>query len=224
MIAIEDSEKSKNCDVYTTNLNKTHCSFGKNIVTYRKYQSIKTMNQFSLLPEHKQKLLFTARKTLDHYLKLSTNIKLHFAEEELNSHSGAFVSLHNGKELRGCIGRFVSKIPLFELVQEMAIAAATEDTRFNPVEYAELKNIRIEISVLSPLKQINSLSELTIGKHGIYIKKGHFTGTLLPQVATENNWDKQKFVEYCAAYKAQIGKDGWKNAELFTYEAIVFEE
>lgn len=182
------------------------------------------MNNYSLSPESKQNLLTIARKTLQEYLLNNQVPEFYYSDAELNTHSGTFVTLHSQKQLRGCIGRFVSNIPLYKLVQEMAIAAATEDTRFNSIEYKELNKIEIEISVLSPLQKILSLDELIIGKHGIYIKKGFYTGTLLPQVATENNWDKQKFVEYCSAYKANIGKDGWKSAELYVYEAIVFQE
>ena len=116
------------------------------------------------------------------------------------------------------------KQELWSVVQDMAIAAATQDSRFLPITADELDKIHIEISVLTPLQKINSIDELQIGRDGIYIKQGIYSGTLLPQVATENNWDKLQFVEYCSQYKAGIGKDGWKKADLYIYQAIIFEE
>ena len=140
----------------------------------------------------------------------------------LRQKCGAFVSLHKHGRLRGCIGHFGEDHPLGEIVAQMARAAAFEDPRFNPVRESELDDIDIEISVLTPMKRIKSLDEFVLGKHGIYIRKGWRSGTYLPQVADEVNWTKEEFVSHCAAEKAGIGWNGWKDAELFTYEAIVF--
>jgi hypothetical protein len=143
-------------------------------------------------------------------------------ERTLNSKCGAFVSLHKQGRLRGCIGHFGEDVPLHEIVAEMARAAAFEDPRFMPVTKDELKDIDIEISVLTPMRRIQSLDEFQLHKHGIYIKKGYRSGTFLPQVADEVNWTKEEFVSHCAQDKAGIGWDGWKDAELYVYEAIVF--
>jgi hypothetical protein len=140
----------------------------------------------------------------------------------LNSRCGAFVSLHKHGRLRGCIGHFGEDVPLHEIVAEMARAAAFEDPRFMPVTKEELDDIDIEISVLTPMRRIQSLDEFQLHKHGIYIKKGYRSGTFLPQVADEVNWTKEEFVGHCAQDKAGIGWDGWKDAELYVYEAIVF--
>ncbi len=140
----------------------------------------------------------------------------------LNSKCGAFVSLHKQGRLRGCIGHFGEDVPLHEIVAEMARAAAFEDPRFMPVTKDELDDIDIEISVLTPMRRIQSLDEFQLHKHGIYIKKGYRSGTFLPQVADEVNWTKEEFVRHCAQDKAGIGWDGWKDAELYVYEAIVF--
>ena len=140
----------------------------------------------------------------------------------LNSRCGAFVSLHKHGRLRGCIGHFGEDVPLHEIVAEMARAAAFEDPRFMPVTRDELDDIDIEISVLTPMRRIQSLDEFQLHKHGIYIKKGYRSGTFLPQVADEVNWTKEEFVGHCAQDKAGIGWDGWKDAELYVYEAIVF--
>ena len=140
----------------------------------------------------------------------------------LNSKCGAFVSLHKQGRLRGCIGHFGEDYPLHEIVAEMARAAAFEDPRFMPVTRDELDDLDIEISVLTPMHRIQSLDEFQLHKHGIYIRKGRRSGTFLPQVADEVNWTKEEFVSHCSQDKAGLGWDGWKDAELYVYEAIVF--
>ena len=140
----------------------------------------------------------------------------------LRQKCGAFVSLHKQGRLRGCIGHFGEDVPLHEIVAEMARAAAFEDPRFMPVTRDELEDIDIEISVLTPMRRIESLDEFELHRHGIYIRKGYRSGTFLPQVADEVNWTKEEFVGHCAQDKAGIGWDGWKDAELYVYEAIVF--
>ena len=134
----------------------------------------------------------------------------------------AFVSLHKHGRLRGCIGHFGEDYPLHEIVAEMARAAAFEDPRFTPVQRAELDDIDIEISVLTPMRRIQSIDEFELHRHGIYIRRGNRSGTFLPQVADEVNWTKEEFLGHCAQDKAGIGWDGWKDAELYVYEAIVF--
>jgi hypothetical protein len=106
----------------------------------------------------------------------------------------------------------------------MAIASATQDTRFDPVAENEIVRLEIEISVLSPMKKINSIDEIVLGKHGIYIEKGMSAGTFLPQVATETGWNKEEFLGHCARDKAGIGWNGWKDAEIYIYSAEVFSE
>ena len=142
----------------------------------------------------------------------------------LRQKCGAFVSLHKHGRLRGCIGHFGEDVPLHEIVAEMARAAAFEDPRFMPVTADELSDIDIEISVLTPMRRIQSLDEFELHRHGIYIRRGYRSGTYLPQVADEVNWTKEEFVSHCAQDKAGIGWDGWRDAEteLYVYEAIVF--
>lgn len=137
---------------------------------------------------------------------------------------GAFVTLKAGGELRGCIGRFTSSSPLYEVVRASALSSAFEDPRFAPVSREELKKISMEITVLGPLRKISSINEIILGRHGIYIKKGSSAGTMLPQVATENHWTVEQFLGYTSRDKAGIGWDGWKDAELFIYDGIVLEE
>jgi len=135
---------------------------------------------------------------------------------------GAFVTLHKHGRLRGCIGHFGEDEPLHEMVAEMARAAAFEDPRFEPLKQSELDDIDIEISVLTPMRRIYSIDEFKLHKHGIYIRKGWRSGTFLPQVADEVDWTKEEFLGHCSRDKAGLGWEGWRDAELYVYEAIVF--
>lgn len=144
--------------------------------------------------------------------------------EALKADSGAFVSLHKNGRLRGCIGVFASQEPLWKTVQENAVAAAFSDPRFSPVEAEELPDIDIEISVLSPLKEVADTNEIEVGRHGIFVMKGRKRGVLLPQVATEYGFDRETFLcETCL--KADLPEDAWQNgASVYTFEAEVFGE
>ena len=181
---------------------------------------------FSLTTEDKIELVELARKSIESKLQSD---KLPPVNEDLLSDAlktpcGAFVTLHKDGKLRGCIGQFMPSQPLYQVVRKMAIAAAFQDYRFDPVSTDELKNIDLEISVLTPLKTINNIDEIELGKHGIYIVKGNRKGTFLPQVAHETQWSKEEFLGHCARDKAGIGWNGWRDAELYTYEALIFSE
>ena len=116
--------------------------------------------------------------------------------------------------------------PLFEIVESMAAAAAFSDSRFMPLSKSEYPDIKIEISVLGPLRKIKNIDEIVIGKHGVYVKKGMRSGTLLPQVPDGRGWTVEDFLGYTSRDKAGIGWNGWqdKDAEIFVYEAVVFHE
>lgn len=171
-----------------------------------------------------EQLLDIAESAILNYLDGNHNIEISEdkLDNEIKQDAGAFVSVYIGKDLRGCIGTFSESKPLYENVKKMAVSAAFSDSRFQSVKSKEIPQLGIEISVLTPRKQIYSPDEIEIGKHGIYIISGMNRGTLLPQVAEKNNWTSLEFLEYCAQYKTDLHKSGWKDAELFTYEAIVF--
>lgn len=193
------------------------------------FSQIKAKNQdsqFSISEEDKKYLLKLARETIEQYVRKGTTPEVDPKKlsSALNTPCGAFVTLSKNNKLRGCIGRFEPNMPLWTVVELMAVAAATQDYRFDKVEPTELAQIKIEISVLTPLKRINSIDEFELGKQGIYMKQGNSTGTFLPQVATSTGWTKEEFLGHCAQEKARIGWDGWKTAELYTYEALVFGE
>ena len=181
---------------------------------------------FSLSDKEKKTLKVIAynsiKDSLDGKPVAVANSSLFILHSSLKEKCGAFVSLHKQGRLRGCIGHFGEDVPLYEIVAEMARAAAFEDPRFQPVTHDELDDLDIEISVLTPMRRIQSLDEFQLHKHGIYIKKGYRSGTFLPQVADEVNWTKEEFVGHCSQDKAGLGWDGWRDAELYVYEAIVF--
>ncbi|MFN8255293.1 MAG: AmmeMemoRadiSam system protein B [Bacteroidales bacterium] len=181
---------------------------------------------FELDESDKTRLLYIARKTLEDFIRngIEYQPETESLSENIKAKCGAFVTLTIKGQLRGCIGSFSTEIPLYKVVHEMAIAASSEDPRFQKVKVSELDEIEIEISVLTPMKKIESIKQIEIGKHGIYIKNGYKSGTLLPQVAPGNNWNAEEFVKYCALYKAGIAEEEIKNSELFVYEAIVFHE
>ncbi len=196
------------------------------VVGYGAIRVYKETQEFSLNSKEKKELLEIAKLAL--YEATLHDKKLILNEDtlspKLRKNLGAFVTLNRAGKLRGCIGRFEPNQPLYEVVIDMAIAASRYDNRFSPVSKEELQEIDLEISVLTPRVEIESLDEIVIGKHGIYIQKGALNGTYLPNVATQMNWNAKEFVQDCAINKAGIKKDEIKDAKLFTYEAIVFDD
>jgi hypothetical protein len=183
-------------------------------------------SSFTITAEEKKQLFAIAKGSiqsmLDHKGKFV--IDENSIPENLKKPMGAFVTLKINGALRGCIGRFISSEPLFRVVQESAISSAFEDPRFSPITKNEYKNTDIEITVIGPLKRIKNINEIVLGKHGIYIKKDNRSGTMLPQVATENGWTVEEFLGFTSRDKAGLGWDGWKDAELSIYEGVVLEE
>lgn len=137
---------------------------------------------------------------------------------------GAFVTLWKGKSLRGCIGNIYPARPLYEEICEIALSSALRDPRFPPLQKEELSEIELEISLLSPLIK-GSIEDLEVGKHGILIQKGYYRGLLLPQVATEYNWDAETFLRH-ACLKAGLPEDCYLHpeTEIYLFTAEVFKE
>ncbi len=174
--------------------------------------------------EEKRELLYIARRSIEEYVRYGKIPDFEVKNERLKQKGGAFVTINKNKELRGCIGNFFSDKPLYKTVIEMAISAATQDPRFMPLSEAELDEIDLEISVLSPLEKIDDPSIIEVGKHGIYIVKGVYRGVLLPQVAIEHGWDRETFLEH-TCLKAGLPKDAWKKGvDIYVFTAQVFSE
>ncbi|OHB61212.1 MAG: hypothetical protein A2167_05240 [Planctomycetes bacterium RBG_13_46_10] len=174
----------------------------------------------------KRILLKTARDTVEAVITRRPIPEPRSDDPELNAHCGCFVTLKNKGRLRGCIGQFISEGPLIELVSQMARASATGDPRFfsDTIRPNELKNLDVEISVLSPLRLTNDPLSLQLGVDGIYIKRGRASGCFLPQVATETGWSKEEFLSYCCAHKAGLPADAWRDpdTEVYLFTADVF--
>ncbi len=181
---------------------------------------------FSFTKDEKKLLFGIVKNTLEAKLSGQRDYVVDEASlpETLKKPMGAFVTLKIGGSLRGCIGRFTSSEPLFKVVHESALSAAFDDPRFPPLTKDEFKKTHFEITVLGPMKKIKDINEIILGKHGIYIKKGNNSGTMLPQVATENGWSVEEFLGYTSREKAGLGWDGWKEAEIFIYEGVVLDE
>lgn len=177
---------------------------------------------FSLSPDEKTSLLKIARETLKRYVH---NNEVYQPDEDnpnLLSPKGAFVTLKKNGKLRGCIGFIEPVLPLFQTIVQSTIYAASKDARFPPVTAAELKDIELEISVLTPPVRIDDPREVEVGKHGLIIAKGSQRGLLLPQVPVENKWSRRTFLQR-TCQKAGLPKDAWREgAEIYTFEAIVF--
>ena len=169
-------------------------------------------------------LLALARESIRCHLESGDWPGIPAHDKEIEITRGCFVTLHKKGELRGCVGTFDASKPLVENVKRMAVAAAFQDSRFSPVTKSELGEIHIEISVLGPLVKMNSLEELVIGRHGVYVKLGARSGTFLPEVAVEQKWSREEFLMWCARHKAGLNVDEISKAEVYLYEVEKFGE
>lgn len=182
-------------------------------------------NSLEISEKEKKEILDRARNSIIAFVETGKKVNLSDSKTSgiLNEITGVFVSIYINDKLRGCIGGFAQEKTLNYLVQQMAASAAC-DRRFENVKPDELEIMKLEISVLSPLKKIKSIDEIVLGKHGIFIKQDYNSGTFLPQVATKMGWDMDQYLGHCSRDKAGIGWDGWKTAEIYVFEAIVFKE
>jgi len=187
---------------------------------------IKETSEFSLSDKDKADLIGIARLSIEEYVRNGKTPKLNATSfsDNIKMPCGAFVTLMKEGDLRGCIGTFEPAEPLYLVVQQMAVGASTRDHRFSKVVEKEFDKIELDISVLTPMKKINSIDEIVLGKHGIYIRKGSSSGTFLPQVATETRWTIEEFLGHCSRDKARLGWEGWKEADVYIYEALVIHE
>jgi len=176
--------------------------------------------------QQKKKLLNIARNTVESYVKYGKVPEFKETDPDLLRQEGAFVTLHKKGELRGCIGSIIGTQPLWLTVRDMAIESSTRDPRFAPVAPDELKDIKIEISVLSQPKRVQNVDEIKMGLHGVIVKRGLNSGVFLPQVATETGWSRDVFLSNLCASKAGLPADAWKDkkAELYIFTAQVFGE
>ncbi len=194
------------------------------VVGYHAMALICNKGEFTLDESEKETLLQLCHKTLVQHFGVENDFLIGELSEALSQYLGAFVSVYHKGELRGCTGYMSGHLPLYKLVQELVLEAALHDARFEPVKKDELNDVQIEISVLTPLTKVNDFKTIDLQKHGIYVKKGLSSGTFLPQVGARNSWTIEEYLGYCSRDKARIGWDGWRQAEIFTYEAIIFSD
>lgn len=184
--------------------------------------------EFSLTEDDKKILLSIARNALEEKLLRGVNIKVDQDNPLLDKELGLFVTLRSGKEknLRGCIGHVFAQKKLRDALPELTLASALHDTRFHPVTKNELKDISIEISLLTPMRLIDHYDEIKIPGHGVYVKKGFRSGVFLPQVADETGWDRDTFMAYLCSEKAGLSPDAWKKPgiDIYVFKAIKIEE
>lgn len=174
--------------------------------------------------DEKRYLLDLARATLaDHFADRPFTTPPP-AEGPLTELRGAFVTLTARGELRGCIGHVIPVAPLWQSVRQNALAAALADPRFPPVEGRELGGLAMEVSALTPLREV-AAEEVEPGRHGVLVQRGRFRGLLLPQVATEYGWDRETFLAHTCR-KAGLDRDRWRDSEtrIYVFEAEVFSE
>jgi hypothetical protein len=200
--------------------------YGAVAITQAKTEPTKKSAEFSLTGREKDELLKIARLSVQArvrerkiYLVGSTGLP------RLEEARGAFVTLKEHGQLRGCIGYMTPVKSLAETVRDVAAYAAVEDRRFEPVGTAELPLLQYEISVLSPLRRVTDIKQIKVGKHGLLIKEGETEGVLLPQVPVEEGWGRDTFLEQVCR-KAGLPPHAWQNedTDLFLFSALVFGE
>jgi hypothetical protein len=200
--------------------------YGAVAITRENPAGAKKSAEFSLTGREKDALMKIARASVEtrvrenkDYLVGSTGFP------RLEEARGAFVTLKEHGELRGCIGYITPMKSLAETVRDVAAYAALEDSRFRPVSAQELPLLEYEISVMSPLRRVLDIKEIKVGKHGLIMKQGDIEGILLPQVPVEEHWDRDTFIEE-TCLKAGLPRQAWKDddTDIFMFTALVFGE
>jgi AmmeMemoRadiSam system protein A len=177
-----------------------------------------------LTREEERASLGLARRALEHYFRTGERLRPPAAKGVFKEKRGAFVTLTVGGDLRGCIGYPLPVKRLDETVVEMAVAAASQDTRFEPIGPDEMGHLRIEISVLGLPEPVSDPAEVVVGRHGIIVSKGYYKGLLLPQVPVEHGWDRETFLRH-GCLKAGLPPEEWKKgAKIEVFTAQVFSE
>jgi AmmeMemoRadiSam system protein B/AmmeMemoRadiSam system protein A len=172
--------------------------------------------------EEKKELLALARKAITEYVTNGKSPETEVKNQKFKTDGAVFVTIKENGSLRGCIGHIQAIMPLYQSIMRNAVAACSTDPRFPPMKKEELKDMEIEISILSPFMSLKDVKDIQVGKHGLYIIKDNQTGLLLPQVATEFGWNRDEFLEH-VCMKAGLPKDAWKDAELYTFTAEILK-
>ncbi|MDD5168008.1 MAG: AmmeMemoRadiSam system protein B [Syntrophales bacterium] len=189
-----------------------------------KKEEVCTYDKSGIQDKDKKVLLAFARKTITQFLKTQMIPLARGFSPSVQNPQGVFVTLKKRGALRGCIGRIIPDAPLCKLVGAMALQSAFNDTRFSPVTLNEMKDIEIELSVLTPIKSVSKAEDIVVGRDGVIIQKEGCSAVFLPQVAPEQGWKRDEMLKHLCL-KAGLPADGWKSgAQFSTFEAIVFSE
>jgi hypothetical protein len=178
----------------------------------------------TLGPADRRALLAFARRTLERWFATGTLPLARGFSPAAERPQGAFVTLYEHGELRGCIGHMAEDLPLAQTVGAMALSAALQDPRFPALEAAELKDVEIEISALTPLARVAGPEAVVIGRDGVQIRKASHVAVFLPQVPVEQGWNRTALMENLCL-KANLPKDAWQSgAEFWTFRSVHFRE
>lgn len=177
-----------------------------------------------LAPPDRKALLLLARETIDRFLSTKTAPLARNPSPALEQTRGLFVTLKKRGELRGCIGEIVAEKPLYRLVGPVALKSALEDPRFRPLRHEELKDVEIEISVLTTPAPVSGAEDIVVGRDGVILQKDGRSAVFLPQVATEQGWGRDEMLDQLCR-KAGLPAGSWKQgARMLTFQAEVFGE
>ncbi len=183
------------------------------------------MSDYILTDDQKQQLLKIARETVEGYVAKGEKPKIETDDPLFKDLGAAFVTLKEHGDLRGCIGQVEAHMPLIDCIQEMAVAACSQDPRFRPVAKDELDELDYEISVLTPMKKVESVEDVKVGRDGLMMIRGAHRGLLLPQVPVEWEWDRDEFLSQTCV-KAGLPEDSWKDGsvDIYNFQALVFSD
>ncbi len=175
-----------------------------------------------LADAEKKELLELAKQTINNHVRNGRTPEYKTNSPRLRANGATFVTINRNGHLRGCIGNIEPNRPLYQSVMGNAVSASSRDPRFPPMTEKELKDISVEVTVLSPLERLLDVNSIKIGTHGLLLVKGSSSGLLLPQVADEYKWDVPTFLEQ-VSLKAGLPKDAWKDAELHSFTADIIK-
>ena len=222
----QESEIIQYADSWQTSKMDESRVVGYGVVAFAKIKNEKQKIKNDELNEQQQKeLLKIVKETVESFVTNGKVLEYDLTDERLNQHQGAFVTIYKNGLLRGCIGLIEpSDKPLWQVVRDMAMAAASQDQRFSPVTEDELPSLRFEVSVLSVPEKIDDWHKIQLGRDGVIIRKGFRSGVFLPQVATETGWSKEEFLAQLCWQKAGLAPDDYKSkdVELDVFTAQVF--
>jgi MEMO1 family protein len=170
----------------------------------------------------RQELLALAKRSIESQVRLGKTREYRLRNARLAANGATFVTINRNNDLRGCIGNIDPVMPLYESVIKNAVAACSRDSHFKPMKRAELKDMQVEVAVLSPLEPLKNVRDIKIGTHGIYLVKGPNSGILLPHMAVDFKWDVPTFLEH-VSIEAGLPKDAWNSAQLYTFTADVIK-